>query len=126
MEEVEFLNIDMDLESNYGLNLLVSEIEDKVIFTRNDVEDIVHHISCELAGDVGSPEYLLNNYLDILDSVSSEARKEFMNCSRIVFDIGYQGGHEPRQVRSTISPKLVQRLSKINAEIAITVYAIPE
>lgn len=126
MNEVEFLNIDLDLASNSSLSILANELGDRVMFLRNEVEGGTHFISCEFDDDFYQPEPLLTIFLTLLENISDAAKAELSQCTKIVFDIGYQSGYKPRQINHSIAPEVLARLAKLNAQIAISVYGVAD
>lgn len=124
MENVEFLNIDLDLESTEDLSLLLRELGDAVVVMNNESENGVYKASLELAGLHGGAEYLFGCYIDLIDSLSGAAKDLWFKCTKREFDVGFESGSKPiGGIQEKLSAELLNALSRLNISLAITVYA---
>lgn len=127
MSNVEFLNIDLDLESENDLSLLIQELGDSVVIMNNESVDGVHRVSLELAGLVGNPEYILDQYFSVMRKLSIESRSLWDGCRKKEFDLGFESEYGASgSLQETISIKSINSLSSLGASVAITIYALPQ
>jgi len=125
MTSTQFLNIDLDLESEDDLTIIVDEFGDNVIVLSNEKNFGLHKLSFELAGEIGNSEYLLTQYFSLICSLSSKAREIWDRCLKREFDLGFECGHGPIDIQEKISNSLIIELSELNVSITVTVYSVP-
>lgn len=129
MAGVEFLNIDLDLESTEELILILDELGDDIVVMSNINEGGIHKLSFEVSKDLGKPELVLKEYISIINGLSSSALELFKRCKKVVFDIGFECEGDvagtPIGITEHISSDTIKLLANINADVAITVYSVP-
>jgi len=126
MKKTEFLNIDLDLESTEDISSIIAEFSDSVIILNREKENNIYKVSLELSGIEGDPEYLFKQYISLINGLSSQAKKLWYGCSKREFDLGFECGHEPRDIQNKLSSKLLGELSNLDASIVITTYSIEQ
>ncbi len=124
MEDIAFLNVDLDLESGEDLSLLIDDFGDSVIVMNNIFEGDIYKVSIELAGLQGDSGYLFREYFKLLDNMSAQAKCLWDRCSKKKFDLGFQSGAEPMGITENIPLEVISKLSEYGASVAITVYAV--
>ncbi len=124
MKKIEFLNIDLDLESTDDLSPIISEFSNSVIVLNQEKENNLNKVSFELSGATGNPDYLFKHYISIINNLSSNSKKLWYGCSKREFDLGFESGDTPRDVHNNISSTIINALSKLEASVTITIYSI--
>ncbi|NTX41576.1 hypothetical protein HUA78_44810 [Myxococcus sp. CA033] len=120
--ETTFLNVDLDLKSQFGLSRLLSALGDSVAPVH--AED---GFAClELDEQPESPEEAVMRLATLITRLPKDAREEWDRCSERTLDIGIQAGATPHQVRYQLPVAALALAVSINAEVVITVYACPE
>ena len=123
MKTIEFLNIDLDIESEFPLQAIIDGFGDNVTVMYNIREGELYKASFELT-DIGDPEQLLNRYVTLVESLNDEQRRCWDQCTKRVFDIGYDSGHGPDNFHSALSSAAIASLSRVGGGIVITVYPV--
>jgi hypothetical protein len=118
----DFLNVDLDLRAERGLDELLGALEPFVIVLNNTT----HEASVELNGTFSSLEETLVNLISLVNAHPPQARTIWNQCDFRRMNIGIQAGHEPHQTYFAISSKVVSLLASVQAEITLTVYAPPD
>ena len=124
MKKIEFLNIDLDLESKDDLFPIIQEFGDSVIVLNREKENNSFKVSLELAGVTGTPDYLFEQYISLINGLSSQAKELWFGCAKREFDLGFESGHKPSDIQNKLSSTIISSLSDLEASIVITVYAI--
>jgi hypothetical protein len=124
MEQVEFLNIDLDLESNSDLSPIIQEFGDNLIVMNNKKEKGLHKVSFELAGLNGDPDYLFEKYFKLIDGLSEGGKGLWDGCNKKVFDLGFESGENSGGLQAELPQSIVNKLASLSATIAITVYGL--
>lgn len=128
MASVEFLNVDLDIESNTDLSPVFENLGKKISVLNNQNENGVFKYSLEIGKCLESPGLVLKEFFSIFLALPPEFREFYLDCSRMVFDVGFEcegkASGSPIQIREIVSSDIIHSLSKMNAEIAITVYSV--
>jgi hypothetical protein len=117
-----FLNVDLDLRADTGLEGLLIACEPSVIVLNRTM----HEASLELSGEFGKHESLeetLLGFVKLISSLPPNAQAIWSQCQVRRFNIGVQGGTEPHHACFTLSNEVLASLAAIQAEVAFTVYA---
>ena len=123
MPETHFLNVDLDLVSADDLSSLIQEFGDDVIVMNDTWLEGEHHVSFELgAGESIEPDYLIECFYTLVQKLSTPSKLLWKNCKSRVFDLGFESGTTPRSYHAHLSVKTIESLSKIDAQVAITIY----
>ncbi|NOT73129.1 MAG: hypothetical protein HOP09_18215 [Hyphomicrobium sp.] len=115
-----YLNVDLELRSASGLNALIDALA--------PVAFVLHHepqqwASLELRVETDTPEQSIQNFCSAIESFHTDSRKLWDQCEKRCFDIGVQSGLTPYSKRFLFSAETISRLSVLNAEVVLTVYA---
>ena len=128
MASIEFLNLDLDLESNVDLTLLLEEFGESVVVMNHDQGEL-NKLSLELAGVVGRPDDLILEYAKLVENLTEPARKVWDACSKREVDVGFEceGSVEgsPIGLTERLSLESIVLLSKLKMTITITIYSVP-
>ena len=124
MGQTQFLNIDLDIESSTDVHLIIEEFGDRVSVMRSEEQSGIHYASFE----TGKSEIneIVEEYVSLVNGLSSKARAIWDNCAKRLFDIGYESGQAPHSFHSRLSEKSIRLLSSINASVDVTIYSPSE
>jgi hypothetical protein len=130
-----FLNVDLDVRAKSGLKKLIDAFAPRVFELGLESDDHksfeINHTREEYFDANGTPkrpsidETILAFYNAVL-ALPPSAMTIWENAESRSFDIGIQGGNHPRQPRFLVSKENIARLSEMEAELVITVYAPQE
>lgn len=93
MGEIRFLNIDLDIESTVDVSLIVEEWGDRICVFRHEEVDGIYYGSFETA--CSGVTQIIDEYVSLINGLSSAARKIWDNASKRDFDFGYGSGTIP-------------------------------
>jgi hypothetical protein len=122
MSRIQFLNIDLDLESDEDISDLVTEIGTKLIVMRDHTVSGVHHASFETT--LPTENEIIAEYSSVILRLTETSKRLWERCSKRCFDFGYDCGDAPNDFRSIISAESVSKIKEMGAEMAITIYPI--
>jgi len=123
MVKIQFLNVDLDLESTGDLSPIVEEFGDDVVLMHQETENGVSTASFELAGKQGCADSLFAEYFRLVDSLSDAGRRAWDTCGKRVFDLGFDSGTEPNAIHEVLTQETMQELARVGGSIVVTVYA---
>ena len=124
----EFLNVDLELESNESLDRIAQEFGDKVHVLHNGpLQDIPYLLAVEIyAGDDRDPESIIEAFCDLIEALPPKAKTLWRKCSARRFDIGIESGTGIAKrfgaLCLSLSPRTLKRVAALSAEAVITVY----
>ena len=122
MNEIHFLNIDLDVESTDDLAPIIQEWEDRVIVFRNEEVDGIYYGSFETSQS--GLEEIIEEYYSLITGLSHESRLIWDRALKRKFDFGYEGGHKPNYFQSNISAQHLSKLVEIGGSMVITIYPL--
>jgi hypothetical protein len=124
----EFLNVDLELESNTSLDGIAQVFGDRVHVLHNGSHgDIPHLLALEIyAGDDRDPESIIEAFCDLIEVLPPKGKAGWKKCSVRRFDIGIESGTGVAKRFGALclglSAKTLKRVAELNTEIVITVY----
>jgi hypothetical protein len=124
----EFLNVDLELESNESLDVIAQAFGDRVHVLHNGpLNDIPHLLAVEIyAGDDKDPESIIEAFCDLIEGLSAKGKTNWKKCTGRRFDIGIESGTGIAKrfgaLCLSLSPQILKRVSALGAEAVITVY----
>ncbi len=122
MTEIQFLNVDLELESKNDITILVADLAKKAEILHFDKDDYRQSVRIAAKEAFKSPEKAIIHLCEIVESSSREALKQWLGCNRRTFDIGFESGKKPKCFNQAINSDTLLRLSAIDAGIEITIY----
>ncbi len=122
MSEIQFLNIDLEIESQTDLSPLIKEWGERVSVHRNEKVGDLYCGSFETG--CSCIESVIEEYISLLNSLSSEAREVWDNLLKREFDFGYMSGISPNNFHSKISSESIIRIAKVGGSVVITIYSM--
>ena len=124
----EFLNVDLELESNESLEIIAQTFGDKVHILHNGpLKDIAYLLALEVyAGDDHDPESIIEAFCDLIEALPAKAKTAWRKCLVRRFDIGIESGSGVAKrfgaLCLSMSPETLKRVAALSAEVVITVY----
>jgi hypothetical protein len=122
--EVQYLNTDLEIESNHDVSKIVEEFgEDVTVLHQGEIRGY-QHASFEIAGSMNGANEVINHFCSLVEGLPKEVRMVWDECCSRIMDIGYESGTSPRSFRSEIRASTIQRVAEIGASIVITIYPL--
>ena len=118
---LRFINVDLDVESAGDLRLLVEAMEPHAYSLARPPGQASFEVN---EADPKDPEAVIVEFIRIVKSLPPEARRVWDGASKRVFDVGMQSGRHPSSVSCTIGVNTLREAADIDADIAITIYAL--
>jgi hypothetical protein len=115
----EFLNVDLDLRVEDGLDDLLDALGSSVIV----LQRTAHQLSLEMDQPFVSLEETILAWVALVEKLPPRARRLWDQCERRSFNIGIQAEMSPDQMCFEMSKHTIMLLAEIQAEFVITVYA---
>ena len=120
MSEIRFLNIDLEIESKENFGLLVKEFEKHWVSFHFSENEGMYSASFETA-ELSTKE-IMNEYFNVIDSLSGDMLELLNNCLTRKFDIGFNSGITPRSFSYSIDNEILNKITSIGCTINITIY----
>ena len=120
--ELRFLNIDLDLVTAAEPSRLLADMGDAVFVLYSGPTDDGHLTSLEIAGDSTTPESTMQEFRRILDQLEAPAKHEWLQARKKEFNFGFETEEAPKQVKFSLSPKVISMLAETGGSFGITVY----
>jgi hypothetical protein len=102
--DIQFLNIDLVLESREGLDPILEDFENEVVLMYQTQSRGLHRAAVELARIDGDADTTMNWLCNLVENLEPEARAAWESCLSRVFDIGYVSGDTPRALKPSCVP----------------------
>ena len=124
MSEIQFLNVDLELESKHDISVLVNDLKKHAVILHyhNDEYQQVARIEAKLSNS--TPDKTINHLCELVESCSRAALKQWLTCSKRTFDIGFESGTSPKCFNQALSDNTLLRISAIGAGMEITIYPL--
>jgi len=114
----EFLNVDLFLQSDAGLQALLDALGSRVsVIHASETEAAV-----ELETTPTSTDEAVVRFGELYLSLPPEARQAWARCRVRRIDVGIQSDFEPHETNFGLSPHALRHLVSMEAELAFTVY----
>lgn len=124
MQDVRYLNVDLEIESKSDLSKIVEEFGDDVSVLYCGERRGYQHASFEVPANPAGADETINDFCLLVEQLTKEAREVWEGCCSRVMDVGYESGTSPHSFRSEIRASTVQRVAAIGASIVITIYSL--
>ena len=121
MLSTHFLNVDLDLCGESGLDELLDAFGSAVLVMNRNSDDFVSLGIAQTHPQ--SVEETILAFFNLIQQLPPDARAVWDNCTTRCMNIGVQAGTTPHSESFHISDKTISLLSAIKAEIVFTVYA---
>ena len=116
----EFLNVDLELESNTSLDAIAQAFGDRVHVLHNGPHgDIPYLLALEVyAGDDEDPESIIEAFCDLIEELSPKGMAIWKKCTLRRFDIGIESGTGIAKkfgaLCLSLSPSILKRMSALS------------
>ena len=124
MSDIQFLNVDLEVESKHDIAQLVSDLEKSAMLLHYDKDDTRQFARIEANVEVTSPDQAINHLCELVESCSRNALKQWLSCTKRTFDIGFQSGKTPKCFNQALHADTLLRISALGAGMEITLYPI--
>ena len=124
MSDIQFLNVDLEIESKQDIAQLVADLKKSAVVLHYDKDDTRQLARIEAKLDVTTPDKAINHLCELVESCSRNALKQWLTCSRRTFDIGFQSGQSPKCFNQPLHADTLLRISALGAGIEITLYPV--
>jgi hypothetical protein len=125
MSDIQFLNVDLELESKQDIAHLVADLEKTALVLHYDKDETRQLARIEAKIDITSPDQAINHLCELVESCSRNALKQWLGCTRRTFDIGFQSGIQPKCFNQALHADTLLRISALGAGMEITLYPTP-
>jgi hypothetical protein len=116
MQDVRYLNVDLEIESKSDLSKIVEEFGDDVSVLYCGEMRGYQHASFEISANIADADETINHFCLLVEGLPKDARE----------DVGFESGTSPQNFRSEIRASTVQRVAAIGASIIITIYPVSD
>jgi len=128
MASIDFLNVDLDLESKHDLTPLIENFGENVSIMNHEQGE-ANKAFFELGSMVDSPDRLVLEYGSLVDHLPEQPRLLWDSCSKRVLDLGFECEDQvtgaPISLTEILSIESTKLLSRLNIIIVITIYVSP-
>ncbi|WP_440054831.1 hypothetical protein ACSLBF_01310 [Pseudoalteromonas sp. T1lg65] len=124
MSEIQFLNVDLELESKQDISALVSDLKRNAVVLHYDKDEYRQLARIEASAEEMTPDKAINHLCELVESCSKPALKQWLSCSKRTFDIGFSSGTSPKCYSQALHVDTLLRISAIGAGIEITMYPV--
>ena len=126
MAMTSYLNVDLDIAGARDLAPLVRALGRRVIDLYTGRVGTRYHSHLELASlrTRDSADATITKFIALLDGLPPLARYLWRGASQRDFNIGIQGGVEPRAFELAVRPETLKAVARLGARIVVTVYAV--
>lgn len=122
-QDIRYLNLDVELESEYEISLLLDHLGEEVFILSNEQVDSIFYTSFEPKYfETDTPELHAQHILGLLENLPETLRKMWAGCRTKIFDFGFDCGVSPRPFFTDLSPETLQGIAEIGATVRITLY----
>jgi hypothetical protein len=123
-----FLNVDLDVVAAQDLSPLVHALGPRVFDLHTGPAGTGYQTHLELAsrrpGDPPDAEAAIKAFVKLLASLPPRARRLWSSATQRDFNIGIQGGSEPRAFEFALQPATLKAVARLGARVVVTVYAV--
>lgn len=113
----------MELSSKEDLSKIALELKGKIYPLQNDVEKEIYYLAFECSLNEDEPKQVIEEFIELLNSLTGVSKKLLANCHQKVLDIGYESGEEGA-ITNTLSNALLTRVVEYGFDINVTLYPV--
>jgi hypothetical protein len=127
LQEIRYLNTDLDLVSPQDLTPLVAAFKSAGVYTLHCDQDSTTGnwhgtFESETSHNSPEPEIDLAVLLAAIESLSPPLRDQWLACTLKEFNIGYDCGDDPWAFNNGLSAQTLHRLAAAQVSLRITLY----
>lgn len=122
---VQFINVDLDIESRESLDYLCLELSSSGIHHLHCGpvgRGFFARLECSNGGDMSDADSVINKFCHALESLDERAAAQWKAAHRRCFDLGYETSGSDQCWQSDLRLKTLSRVVALGASIAFTVY----
>jgi hypothetical protein len=119
----EFLNIDLEIKSNFDPAVIVNAWENRVFPMHTDKRGRQYWLRLSLALQPKSPTDAITRFAKLVRDLPPRARSLWAKASSKEFDVGIQAGFERGAGEWVLEPEVVRTIADLGARIRVTVYS---
>ena len=122
---VQFINVDLDIESKTSLDYLCLELSSSDIhhFHCEPGERVFFaRLECSNGGETSEADSVINEFCNALESLDERASEQWKSAYRRCFDLGYEISGSDQCWQSELGANTLLRVAALGASIAFTVY----
>ena len=123
MNEIHFLNIDLDIESSIDINPIVKERGGRVSVHRCEEVDGIFYGSFETG--CSGVSAIIDEYLSLIEGLSKTSRDIWNKAVKRDFDFGYESGTTPNNFHSRIESEFINKLANLGGSVIVTIHPLP-
>lgn len=123
MSATHYLNVDLEIYSKRDLQPLVKCFGRKVCALYIGREYGKFCVKLEVAKNVRTADAAIRAFCGLIEDLPKPERALWNSAAVRSFSIGIQAGTHPNPYDFTIRPKTVEAVSRVGAQIVLTVYA---
>ena len=118
-----FLNVDLELESASNLDLIATEMGNRVLVLHSGKlpNPKRNFLALEAARSYKSPDTTIHALGAIVESLSPAA-KGIWDLARKRFDVGFESPPHEKLSRFALRPATLERIARLGASLAVTYY----
>jgi hypothetical protein len=122
-----YLNTDLDLVSGDDLTPLAAAFAKKKwsVLHCEQHADHLWRAGFEVPGGQSKLEKAIPAMLKVIETLPSPLKSLWASCLKRDFNIGFDGGYEPRAAEYALASALLSRIAAVGASVTITIYAVP-
>lgn len=124
MNEIHFLNIDLDIESSIDISPIIEEWGNRVSVHQYEEIDGIYYGSFETA--CSGVNDIIEEYVSLIEGLSESAREIWNQAEKRDFDFGYESGIAPNNFHSRIELDTINKLAKVGGSVVVTIYPMPD
>ena len=123
MSATHYLNVDLEIYSKRDLQPLVKCLGRKVFTLYIGREYGNFCVKLEVAKNIKTADAAIRTFCALIESLPKPERALWNTATVQSFSIGIQAGTHPNPCDFTIQPKMVEAVSRLGAQIVLTIYA---
>ena len=118
-----FLNVDLDVQSAKKLDLLVTEMGERVLVLYSGPAGKPKRtlLTVEACENWKSPDPAIHTLCAVVESLTPKAKRIWTAADK-VFDVGYELRATEKCSRFELRPDTLERVAKLGAALAVTYY----
>lgn len=125
MKSIEFLNVDLEIESSESLKPIIDSFGEEVsVLFDGETSCGFTLASFEIRGLTFNrdADEIISNFCNLIENFSSNVKSIWDKCHSKKFDIGFESGNFPRSYKMEIRADTIERVAKLGVSIIVTIY----
>ena len=122
MNDVKYLNVDLEIDSAADLTPIVEAFGADVDVMFNGDWGRHHRAAFEIGGSHASANEDIEFFCTLIEALSDGARALWNGSFSRTFDLGFESGDTSPSYRLVLAAETIERVSKIGGSLAVTIY----